>query len=420
MREVDEPWGPARRFGLVFLAVLWSLLWIPLLTFEIPVVGDMLVGLWLWLWATLMPILGNAALGIEGPIDTMPNGSSDMTWNYVQLLWFAVLALVAASAGVALERRQAVYEALYAWLRILVRYALALAMIGYGLIKVFHLQMRPLDVIALSRTYAESSPGGLLWTFMGFSPGYQAFTGLAEVLAGLLLMSRRTTTLGALLAAGVMANVAMMNFCYDVAVKLVATDLLLMAVFLAAHDRRRLLDVFVRNRATAPVDLNPPVLGPRLRLIRVVAKTGFLALMGWSAIQTMQRAWRPVPPPPPLYGAWDVEGFTVDGQELPAPARWRQLVIPAFPMAMVRSHAGVRQSYASAHDAEAGTLTLTTLEPPETTLVLSVAQPAADELVLTGPIGAGPTEVRLRRVPTEEGTLMTRGFRWIIDGADMH
>ena len=39
----------------------------------------------------------------------------------------------------------------------------------------------------------------LLWAMMGFSRRYAVFTGCMEVLAGVLLLSRRTTTLGALL-----------------------------------------------------------------------------------------------------------------------------------------------------------------------------------------------------------------------------
>jgi hypothetical protein len=40
---------------------------------------------------------------------------------------------------------------------------------------------------------------GILWTFMAASTGYTIFAGLAEAVAGLLLLFRRTSTLGALL-----------------------------------------------------------------------------------------------------------------------------------------------------------------------------------------------------------------------------
>ena len=95
-------------------------------------------------------------------------------------------------------------------------------------------------------------PMGVLWSFMGFSNVYQIFTGIGEALGSLLIVFRRTTTLGALLLCGVLANVALLNYTFDVPVKLFSTNLLLMAVFLAAPDAKRLFDVLVRNRPAAP------------------------------------------------------------------------------------------------------------------------------------------------------------------------
>jgi hypothetical protein len=61
---------------------------------------------------------------------------------------------------------------------------------------------------------------GLLWTFMGASAAYTIFTGLGELVGGLLLTTRRTALAGALVSAAVMTHVAVLNFCYDVPVKL--------------------------------------------------------------------------------------------------------------------------------------------------------------------------------------------------------
>ena len=55
---------------------------------------------------------------------------------------------------------------------------------------------------------------------MGYSRPYAIFCGLVETVGGLLLFWQRTTTLGALIVAASMANVAMLNFSYDVPVKL--------------------------------------------------------------------------------------------------------------------------------------------------------------------------------------------------------
>ncbi len=56
---------------------------------------------------------------------------------------------------------------------------------------------------------------GVLWWMMGSSPAYTIFSGSIETLGGALLLFRRTATLGAIVSAGAMLNVWMLNMCYD-------------------------------------------------------------------------------------------------------------------------------------------------------------------------------------------------------------
>src|SRR5258708_5283475 len=97
-----------------------------------------------------------------------------------------------------------------------------------------------------------------------------------ETLGGVLIFWRRTTTLGALISIAVMSNVVMLNFCYDVPVKLYSAHILLMEGFLVLPDARRLLDVLLFNRPTAARAFAPSVLSPRWRIARNVAKYVFL------------------------------------------------------------------------------------------------------------------------------------------------
>ena len=62
-----------------------------------------------------------------------------------------------------------------------------------------------------------------------------------------------------------MVNVVMINFCYDVPVKLFSSHLLAMALFLILPDLRRLIDVFVRDRSVEPVEIRPLFRPPWLR-----------------------------------------------------------------------------------------------------------------------------------------------------------
>ena len=419
MADAISRWSRAKRLGFLFLAFYLLFNIVPHGLAAVPVAGDWFLELWLELWGALMPFLGNAALGIEGPIEVVPTGSGDMTWNYVQQFWFVVVAAGVAVVWTVVDRRRRDLAPFYAWLRIAVRYSLALAMFAYGLAKWSGNQFQPPDALRLGETFGDASPMGLAWTFLGFSPAYCWFTGLAEVLAGALLVWRRTATLGGLVAAAVMANVVMINFCFDVPVKLYSSLLLLMAVVVAAHDAPRLLAVLVYNTPAPPADLSAPALGPKLRAARVVAKALFLLMVPLSFV--MQRAavaeMMAMASYGPLYGLWEVESFSRDGAVRPADPndalRWRQLFVGDFPYALVRPMTGEREFFGFASDPAAKTITLSEHGEAPAEHVLAFEQPAPDVLELTGKFGEATIAARLRRVDLEHTELMTRGFRWI-------
>ena len=88
------------------------------------------------------------------------------------------------------DRASVAYPRMNRWLRVYARYALALTMMSYAVVKV---------VPALS--LASSTPGDLLkplggltrfwvlWNFMAVSMGYTVFTGLAELFGCVLAVS---------------------------------------------------------------------------------------------------------------------------------------------------------------------------------------------------------------------------------------
>ncbi len=93
-------------------------------------------------------------------------------------------------------------------------------MLSYGLIKVIPTQVPAPGPERWIEPLGEFSPMGLLWTFLGASSAYEIFCGLVETAGGVLLLFRRTAFLGALTSAAALSNVALLNFCYDVPVKI--------------------------------------------------------------------------------------------------------------------------------------------------------------------------------------------------------
>ncbi len=87
-----------------------------------------------------------------------PNGSGDTTYNYIQLYVFGILALFIALVWTIILRTRRHDEKLYRGLAILVRYYLAMNMIGYGLAKIFKTQFPFPFGDGLTQSYGDSSP----------------------------------------------------------------------------------------------------------------------------------------------------------------------------------------------------------------------------------------------------------------------
>ena len=73
-------------------------------------------------------------------------GIGDTTWNYVQVFCFAVLAAIVTVIWSVLDRRRPHYRRLHAWLRVAIRFALAMTMIIYGSVKVIKSQFADLSL----------------------------------------------------------------------------------------------------------------------------------------------------------------------------------------------------------------------------------------------------------------------------------
>jgi hypothetical protein len=256
----------------------------------------------------LAKLVARHVFGVAGPIPTAGNGSGDRLIDWVTNLCILVLAVVATVVWSALDRRRE-YSLLHDRLRVVLRYGLGVTMCTYGAAKVFQSQFPAPSLERLVEPYGQSSPMGLVWTFMGYSYAYNLYAGLAEMAGGILLFWRRTTTLGALVGAAVLTNVVMINLAYDVPVKRFSAHLLAAAILLAIPDVVPLARLLVGGRGATLAEQQPRGrlwLPRRLRLgikaLVIVAAVG--GPLGVSA----STAWRfrAGAPKPPLYGVYDV------------------------------------------------------------------------------------------------------------------
>ncbi len=413
----NPTWSPARKLAFRFVFAYLVLFNVPLPLSAVPGLGA-LAELVDSVWTAFVPWFGEKALGLE--INVLPSGSGDTTFNWVQVLSILVLALLATLLWSLLDRRREDYRRLELWLRVYVRYALAVIVIGYGAVKVIKSQFPDPTLYRLVQPFGEASPMGLLWTFMGLSPGYNLFSGLGEVVGGLLLGARRTTTLGALVLVGVMSHVLVLNLCYDVPVKLYSFHLLLMALWLAAPDAGRLADFFVRRRPTLPPALEPLFARAAFERAAKAVALLFLATVTVEAhrrAHTMRTTYGDLAPKPALYGIWTVEEMTIDGELRPPlltdGQRWRRVVFndPRYTGIQTMNDAVIR--YVTETPEDQRLLTLTRRDDPAWKASLAYERPAADRLVLTGTFEGRQVHAKLALEPAKDFLLLQRGFHWV-------
>ncbi len=413
----DVRWSFPRRLGLLSLGCFLVLVSEPQLLTAVPVRGYELLSHEQALWNKLVAPLGEAVLG--EPITILPNGSGDTTWNYVQMALMVAISLIVGVALALVDRRRHDYRALREWLVVMTRYALGPTLCTYGIVKVIQTQFMFPGLSTLSQRVGDLSPMGLAWTFMGYSTGYNLFTGGAELLAGLLLLSRRTAPLGALVAIGVMANVVALNFCYDIPVKLFSATLLLMAVFVAAPALRPLLTLLVLRRPAALPEDGPPITGA-LRFVRLAVKLVIAASLTWTVLDTWKtyETWGPGAIKADLHGLYRVERFSLHGVELPPlktdPIRWDEVIVDSPRVMQVRGMTGEWSPIPTRHDAATRTLRIARdWEEDAPQFKLTYERPAEDTLILRGAYWRGPIDVRLKRVDVNEFLLVRRGFHWV-------
>jgi hypothetical protein len=274
------------------------------------------------------------------------NGSGDTSYAWTQLWLYLTVALVACVIWSVLDRKRDEYDKLLYWLRLCLRYFVASAALGYGIIKLYTLQMPFPTESQLATPLGDLLPMRFSWFFIGYSVPYQFFSGLMETTAGLLLLFPRTVTAGLFAATGAFMNVVMINVSYDVPVKLYSMNLLFACVFLLALDSRRLVNFLLLNRVTPPTNAYTPAFTrPWQRWGSVAVKLLLLFEFLVSPLMNSAARYRVVSAPPksgPLpVGVYDVRSYMVNRTVVPPSGadtiRWKDLIIDSNGAASVNT-----------------------------------------------------------------------------------
>jgi len=356
---------------------------------------------------------------VKGPVIKGSTGCGDTTWLYLLHFSRTSIALVTTIAWSIFDRKRKSYNTLYYWTGVLTRYYLAVMMFYYGFDKVFHLQMRSQSLEELTMLFGDKSPAGLAWSFMGYSKAFSFYVGLGEVIGGLLLLWRRSASLGALVVMIVMSTVTMMNYTFDICVKINSSVFFLFAFILLLPDCRRLMNVLVWNKPTEPAVYPPMIRQPWQQKTKLVLKYVFIIGILADTINYSvegQQNFGDKRTLPPLYGIYNTEYIVRNNDTIPLllhdTTLWKQIVIDLPGSATFKTMNDSTRRYNFKIDTLASTVLL---HPYHDTLDKSLLNYkfTSPYLDLRGIYKGDTLALRLKRYDENNFLLVRQKFRWI-------
>lgn len=352
--------------------------------------------------------VGKHIFHITYPFDVNGYGSGDNTYSYLAVFCNFLVSLIVAFPVSFLIGKVKNIQVVKNYFIVLLRLYLIFFMLIYGISKILPMQFPPIELQRLERTFGESSPMGLAWAFMQYSQTYSAFAGIAEVLGALLLLNRRTMTLGALILTGVLTNVVMMNFCYDIPVKLSSSHMLLAALIILVSDFKRILNFFVLNKPTQPKTHHNGFENGKepkaffiskiaLKIFFAFGITTYFIIQYFSFKDEMEKK-------PAIYGIYEV--VTSKGN----PTNFRSFIFDKYNTGVIADSESKKTMYTYTLDAKKKTITFDPGKESKTPKEIFSYTKTKNELILSR---NSSEKIHLKEKAAEQLLLTDRGFNWI-------
>lgn len=342
-------------------------------------------------------------------------GSGDTTYDYVFILLLVYLSAILALVIAAVDNKRKNYRPLYLFTIVLARYYIAFTMLVYGFAKVFEGQFPALQYYSLEKKFGDMSPMGVLWTFMETSRAYTFFGGLMEVIGGVLLLFRRTKTFGALFSMTVMINVAILNFTYDVPVKLFSTHVVLLCVFILSFEWQKLYNFFILHKKEV-LDYNR--LRVKKKWMQITLRSVKILIIAYLAYsQFISPLLNQQKDTVPLEGAYTTRLFVLNTDTLPYAihdsVRWNKMYIAYREGINVIRKENEFSWYNNKLDTAQKTMLLHTYNDTSAAYAQFRYTVQNDTLLLQGHIKGDSTTILFTRKTKKDYPLLNRGFHWI-------
>ncbi len=343
---------------------------------------------------------------------------SDSTGMYLDVLVVAVMSVVVSGVWSLTDKKQRNYDRLLYWFIVIVRYYLAMQLLHYGFNKVFKWQFYMPEPNTMYTTIGNTWPDMLYWSSMGVSRPYTVFSGLLEVIAACMLFFRRTSFAGALLAFAVMVNVVVINFSYDISVKVYSLFLVLLSMVVIAPEFGRVLSLVGASIRSGERERGARRWRGNLYIaVKLVVVWLIVVDNMWPYVKADNynddKAAKPF-----LYGAYEVTRFVKNGDTL-APLltdgyRWKRVFVHSRGYFITQGMNDEMTDHKLSYDTVNRRLGLGEYGVKES-VILNYVRYGDTALVLSGvykgdSVWVATEKIDLTALPVRQG-----GFRWTID-----
>ena len=199
-------------------------------------------------------------------------------YGYLEWLVIFIIALTGGALWSVLDKERKEYNSLYYWLTVIIRYRAAIGIIGFAFTKVLPVQMPYPSTGILNTNFGDLTAQKIYWLSISIVPWYQVFAGVIELTAGILLLFRKTATLGAIVLFGASGDIVYVNFAYDGGVHVYSSYFVLFAAFLLVKDIPKIYRLFIKEQYTVPTNFNIQFKDKWVKTTRIVLKSGVIGL----------------------------------------------------------------------------------------------------------------------------------------------
>jgi hypothetical protein len=208
-----------------------------------------------------------------------------------------------------------------------------------------------------------------------------------------------------------MLNIAVLNFCFDVPVKIFSSQLFIMCLFLLWDDIKPLCQFFVLRRSTRLEGASiPPFESKWLRYARTALQILVPLWFLWQIVPAQRARYQPGRLPQAelqsLRGIWEVDA------DAAIDAPWKKVVLDHGRRIAVWTREGQLLHFVMKVNTSKHSFELTGWGNNHVCEFL-YGLPDAQHLTLIGKIDRLSAELKFHKVATPKFLLTTRGFHWV-------